>query len=442
MSNIQNGQVAFVVGDGYFGLSNPAAINNNPALAVDSGLTKIAKNMKRILEKMGFSRVVYVSVSGHPHAPLEGIAYHIGNQLGNPNHQDPFERLNPVEKFDRLVEQFRPTLVVSVHDLWMLFTPFLSAYRENFTWVQYDPVEADYYPQTVVYSLPTNPAIQPIPIADVLKNANYVIAYNTFGAQGLKAMGREPNKCIHNGLNPREIYEIENRQVCLDRRRAIGIQDDWTMFFHMGRNSVRKRPDIMLEAWFKFTQLVEKTGKPLKAKFYVHTDRYSFNGFDIPSIIKRLGIEKSVVMPSELNFSLDDLNIFYNASDIYVGLPGGEGHGLGFSEAMYLGKPLVYGCYGGHITYCKGAGIEIPAIQFLSEQNIDAPRAVISSTKAAQAMFDLYSSPELRKQYGDVGREIAKKELTWDVLDSKFEEAFNEALSGAKNSSIFAKKVV
>jgi hypothetical protein len=57
-------------------------------------------------------------------------------------------------------------------------------------------------------------------------------------------------------------------------------------------------------------------------------------------------------------------------------------------------------------------------------------------------MFDLYSSPELRKQYGDVGREIAKKELTWDVLDSKFEEAFNEALSGARNSSIFAKKVV
>jgi hypothetical protein len=28
------------------------------------------------------------------------------------------------------------------------------------------------------------------------------------------------------------------------------------------------------------------------------------------------------------------------------------------------------------------------------------------------------------------------------VLDSKFEEAFNEALSGARNSSIFAKKVV
>lgn len=441
MNNIQNGQTALIVGDGWFGLSNPASINYNVNLCVDSGLTKIAKNLKRILEKMGF-KVVYVSISGHPYPDIENVSYHIGNSVGNPNDTNLYNRLNSVEKFDIIVEKFRPNLVVSVHDLWMLFQVSLSAYRENFTWVQYDPVEADYYPQTVVYSLPNNPNIQPLPIVDVLKNANYVIAYNTFGAQGLKAMGREPNKCIHNGINPKEIYEIDNKQVLLDRRRAIGIQDDWLMFFHMGRNSVRKRPDIMLEAWFKFTKLVEATKQPLKAKFYVHTDRYSFNGFDIPSIIKRLGIEKSVVMPSELNFSADDLNIFYNASDIYVGLPGGEGHGLGFSEAMYLGKPLVYGCYGGHITYCKGAGIEVPAIQFLSEQNIDAPRAVISSTKAAQAMFDLYSSQELRKQYGDVGKEIARKELLWEILDPKFEEAFSEALSEAKTSSIFAKKVL
>ena len=48
MNNIQNGQTALIVGDGWFGLSNPASINYNVNLCVDSGLTKIAKNLKRI----------------------------------------------------------------------------------------------------------------------------------------------------------------------------------------------------------------------------------------------------------------------------------------------------------------------------------------------------------------------------------------------------------
>ena len=440
-NNKQNGQTAIVVGDGFYGISSPASINYDVRACVDSGLTKIAKNMSRILEKMGF-KVIYVSISGHPYPDIDNVSYFIGNSVGNPNDPNPHNRLNSVEKFDKVIEKFKPTLVVSVHDFWMLFSIMFSSYRENFTYVSYSPCEADYYPQSVVYSLPNNPNIQPVPIAEVAKNANYIIAYNEFGAKGITSMGAEVRKCIHNGMNTNEIFEIHDKQVLLDRRRAIGIQDDWVMYLHMGRNSIRKRPDILLESWFKFTKLVEQTGQPLKAKLYVHTDRYSFNGLDIPSIIKRLNIEKSVVMPNELNFSAQDLNIFYNAADVYVGLPGGEGHGLGFSEAMYVGKPLIYGCYGGHTTYCKGAGIEVPAIQFLSEQNIDAPRAVISSTKAANAMFELYNSPELRKKYGDAGREIAKRELTWDVLDDKFISAFEEALGESKTSSIFAKKVL
>ena len=81
MNNIQNGQTALIVGDGWFGLSNPASINYNVNLCVYSGLTKIAKNLKRILEKMGF-KVVYVSISGQPYPDIENVSYHIGNSVG------------------------------------------------------------------------------------------------------------------------------------------------------------------------------------------------------------------------------------------------------------------------------------------------------------------------------------------------------------------------
>lgn len=174
----------------------------------------------------------------------------------------------------------------------------------------------------------------------------------------------------------------------------------------------------------------------------MHTDRYAYNGLDIPAILNRLNIANSVIMPQNINFSDEDLNLFYNACDVYVGLPSGEGHGLGFAEAMAVGKPLIYGSYGGHITFCKGAGIEVPPVAFISAQNIDAPRAIISEKKASEAMLTLYLDKDLRDKYGKIALEKAQA-LYWENLDDKFKNSFNEALkNSSKNNTVFAKRIV
>lgn len=410
-----NKSIAFVVGDSY---------------AVNSGLTYVAKNMKRILETMGY-HVVYLSVSGPKFNDIQGEAYYIDNSIVN---------------FDRCVEAFRPELVFTVHDLWMLVMTVMSSYRDTYKLIMYCPIEASYYPETVVYSMPDNKdSVSVVPIAQVARAADYVIAYNEFGAKGLKSMNVKVDSAIHNGLDTNKNFIISNKNLVMEKRRSLGVNDNDVMFLHVSRNSTRKRQDVLLESWFKFIELHRRehgsTSTPA-AKLYLHVEKYAVNGIDIPAIIKRFRIENSVILTDNVNVSDQEMNLLYNACDVYIGLPGGEGHGYGFAEAMITGKPVIYGDYGGQTTFCKGAGISVPPVQFITSQNIDAPRAIINSTAAAKAIEHLYKSREDRERFGNVGLDFATRALTWDVLDSSFIRSIQNAVSTSKNMPFFARRAV
>jgi len=398
-------QYAFVVGDSY---------------TATSGLSNVARNLRRILQAMGY-RVIYVSISNTPHGPVAKEAYYIGN------HPDS-AGANPVQKFDQLIAEFKPNIVVSCHDLWMLCTPMLSSLRSSFCWVQYNPIEANYYPRQVIYSRPDRAQheVAALNIADIANNADYIIAYNSFGAQGLNSMGVNVNEEIHNGYDPQRTSLIDDKSVLSRRRKELLVADDCLLFMSMGKNISRKRHDILLEAWCKFQLKLKNTN--IKARLHIHTERVSANGFDIASICKRLGISDSVSLPNSLGYSDQDINLLYNVIDAYVAFPGGEGHGYGFLESMVLAKPLIYGDYGGHISYCEGAGIAVPVKQYVSSQNIDAPRAIINTDLAAQAMYDLAIDKQRREDYGKRGVELSKT-LCWQQLDIKFKSAFTAALA-------------
>lgn len=418
-------KIAFVLGD-----SNSKEYH--------SGLQYVARNLETYLRTMGY-KTVYISISGPAHPNVENSTYYIGN--GVERLQDG-RQVNSVQKFDELVKKYRPSVVVTNHDLWMSLTPMLSAYRHTYTWIQYNPIEANYYPKQVIYSRPDDQQFKQINISEVGKNADYIIAYNDFGASGLRAMGVDVDKIIPNGIDRNKGRIITDQEVINARRAVLGVNSNEVLFMHMSRNSPRKRQDVLLEAWYKFLKMgEEKLGKKPAAKLYLHSDRYSLNGLDIPSITERFGITDSVIMPSDMNFSDDDLNMFYNACDVYVSLPGGEGHGYGFHEAMAIGKPLIYGAFGGHITYCESAGIGVMAKQFISAQNIDAPRAIINSTSAAEAMMVLYLDKDKRLTYGNNGKE-AVKNMYWDVLEEQFINAFSEAVEKSNPSKIFMRRVV
>lgn len=419
---------------------NNTAIVIGDSYSFTSGLSYVAKNLARILKDKLNYKVIYLSITNERHEPVENQVVWIGNC---------------VQELDRQIVKYRPSIVVCNHDPWLLYQVMLSQFRHTFSLIGYIPCESLYYAPEAVTNLPDQiisvgngqeqrqpGPVSTIPIAQIIQDYDYLIAYNDFGRQGLEGLGAKVRRCIPHGYHRDRVKIIENREVVQGRRHAIGVKDDEILFMHVSRNSVRKRQDVLLEAWYRFMQMGEKKlGHRPKAKLYLHSDQVSFNGFVIPSIINRLKINDSVIMPQNMNFSEEDLNIFMNAADCYITSPAAEGFGLPVLEMMALGKPIVYGNYGGHTTFCEGAGIAVPPVQFISAQNIDMVHAIINSGKMAEAMMTMYLDKDLREKYGKVGIEKAQS-MSWDKVDLQFVEAFQEAVSEAMTPFVFAKKVV
>lgn len=390
---------------------------------VTSGLTQVAKNLRRILDSMGYE-TFYCSVSGPKHD----------------NTQKEFFIGNSVKNFDNLIKQIKPDMVVTVHDPWYSFMVPLSQYRDTFRWVFYAPVESDIYPQQVVFQKPDSDKVEPIPIGNIYANADIVIPYNKFGEKGLRTAydGANIVEPIANGLDPSSIYK-ESEVITQQTRAKLGITDDTFLLVAIGRNSLRKRQDVMLEAWAKFVHN-PKYVKDRPIRFYMHSEMYSVNGFDLPSICKRLNIQETMIFPQKIGVAQEEINKTMNAMDALLTLSGSEGHGLPVAEAMHLGKPVVYGVYGGHSTFCKDAGIEVPVRCFVSSNNIDGRKAIHNSDDAAEAIYQLYKDKQKCIDFGHAGQEKAK-ELYWDKLDDKFKANFEKA-KAIKKLEVFARRIV
>ena len=121
-------------------------------------------------------------------------------------------------------------------------------------------------------------------------------------------------------------------------------------------------------------------------------------------------IEKYIALPQQIHLpDYNEINNLLNAQDAFFTLSGSEGHGLPVSESMHLGKPIIYGVYGGHTTFCRGCGLEIPVTNFVSSNNIDARKAIHNTDKAAEAIYTLYKDKKICDDLGKKGEEKAKE---------------------------------
>jgi len=87
---------------------------------------------------------------------------------------------------------------------------------------------------------------------------------------------------------------------------------------------------------------------------------YSFPGWDLQEEINKLGIDKK--KNSNINIIMDDitegkLNELYNQSDCFVNVSKGDAFGLGVSEALACGLPVLVTDKGGFLDFAKGNNV-------------------------------------------------------------------------------------
>lgn len=345
-------------------------------------------------------------------------------------------------EFDKAIEEFRPNVVITVQDPWQIDQVAYSKYRDSFIWIAYLTIEAPEYPVSVIHRTVHGPARKSI--TDTLSGADVIIPVTPMGKKALEKLGLNPTEHVYNGVDIEDRFQGE-----VDPRDLFGpiIGDDDFLFMTMGVNIDRKKLDRTVLAFARFLEKMK--GRRDKYKLYMHTDlQMAGTGTDLTVLIMDLGLSDNILVTSnnlmKQGLPKQELYMRYAASDCYIGLPGGEGFGYGFAEAMMHGKPLIYSTYGGHTAYCRDAGLPVDIADYTYARNGCIKWALADIDVAAKAMARMVSEPKLRKKLGERGYQIAEKELSWDVVFPRFLEIIQREYdrSPKKNIGLLRRRIV
>ena len=151
-------------------------------------------------------------------------------------------------------------------------------------------------------------------------------------------------------------------------------------------------------------------------------------------------------------YSRADLNILYNAADIYV-QNSAEGFGLTVAEAQACGVPVVGIDYSavpevvgaspsrplvganGHnrdeTPYRAGEGGYLVRWDHLVDNEYDHAWAAIDELAFAEAVVELARKPARRRALGKAGAAHVRQAFTWDQAARRFATIIEGTLSGA-----------
>ena len=351
---------------------------------------------------------------------------------------------NKENTFEHAIETFRPNIVISLLDPWNCEQIAYSKHKSSFFWVSYTPLETPEYPDLVMFPSKFNNSIRKS-LKKILNKADLCIPVTTMGFDILKKY--ECTSVSENIFHGLDFSKKSNSP--LSKKAVLGekVSENDFVFFTMGKNNERKKIDKVLEAFLEFLKQVDYD---TKYKLYVHTHIDELcGGTDLVNFLNEHKLKEYLLFPSSFLkgqfLSLEELYKRYEVSDCYISLPGGEGFGYGFAEAMMHKKPCVYLDYGGHATYLKNIGYPVRVSDTFSARNIQMIWALPDISDAVTQMLSVVNNYEEAKERGELGYDFAKNNFDWKILRTKFRkvvEANFKNFEADKLSKLNFKRIV
>jgi len=319
--------------------------------------------------------------------------------------------------FNECLKEFKPTIVLSIHDLWQFENIMISCYRDTFTWIAYCPIESDFYSEYIINPTQLDPSIRK-PLSTICKNIDYTIAYNEVGKQQLEKLGANVIGVLPNGLDDFYFEDQElNRQVVF---KNIIKEDDF-VFMTVGNNFNRKGIDYVIEAFARF--LIQVKDKE-RYKLYIHGFIDTIDaGTDIKSMICELGIGNNLIMTNNQSISKKELYKRYRCCNCYIGLPLAEGYGYGFMESCINGLPIIYHNVGGITQYINKNNIEVGSVATYRPNNYFCKWKIPDINNAVQGMnraVKICSDKGQLSYIASLNKKEGKKYL-WDKVFEQLE---------------------
>jgi glycosyltransferase involved in cell wall biosynthesis len=156
---------------------------------------------------------------------------------------------------------------------------------------------------------------------------------------------------VPHGINEKTFFPITESspdyQKVLDLKKELGVSDKQFIVSWNSRNIHRKKPSDLILAYKEFC---DKIGKEAASKcaLVMHTVSVDNNGTDLDTTIKAFCDPSYVTVKiTNMSFSPEQMNYFYNISDVTALISSNEGWGLSLTEAMMAGKMIIANVTGG-----------------------------------------------------------------------------------------------
>jgi len=182
-------------------------------------------------------------------------------------------------------------------------------------------------------------------VLDKLGFFDLLITYNEYSRNAVLKWRPEfkPKlKVIPHGIDLKQFYPIDNQAQIDDfRKEYFGNNADKFIVLNLNRNQPRK--DIPCTV-FGFKEYQKENPN---AFLYLHMNPRDPKGWDMRLLMMQVGLREGIdymfppVDKENHGHTTAELNLIYNACDVYVTTTKGEGWGLGVTEAMACRLPVI-----------------------------------------------------------------------------------------------------
>lgn len=346
-------------------------------------------------------------------------------------------------RFEKVLLDFKPDVVVDVRDYWMTHYQPVSPLRPYFHHVLMPTVDS---------------APQQEEWLDVFLNTDAIFTYSDWGARVLKDQTNNKVNYIATatpGVNLDIFYAKNSTEI----RNKLNIDSDAFVIGSVMRNQKRKLIPELLVAFKKLLKKLEQNKPTQKTYLYLHTT-YPDMGWDIPELLSQYGVanrvlftylckqcnnieacvfsgpkkvckkclNKSSVFPSVSNgVSEEQLSDIYNTFDLYVQYAICEGLGIPQVEAGACGIPIATVNYSAMVDIIQKLGAyPVQVKSYFKELETKAIRVYPDNDDLVRIIL-LHmskSKEEIIKQKATT-RDLTHKHYNWDYIATIWENYFD-----------------
>ncbi len=348
-------------------------------------------------------------------------------------------------RFEKVLLDFRPDVVIDVRDYWMSSYQSLSPLRKYFHWILMPTVDS---------------APQQEEWIDTFISADSIFTYSDWGAKILEKQSSGKINYIDTAspgvdLSIFKIYTDEDKLILRDN---LGIDRDAIVFGSVMRNQKRKLIPELIKSFRQSIDKLDASGSDLSKKLYLylHTS-YPDAGWDIPELLKdnRLAnkvlftyackgcgfvkpnvfvgpvcvcprcFNKAMSFTSVTNgISSEHLASIYNLFDTYIQYSICEGFGCPQTEAGACGLPIITVNYSAMCDIVnKLEAIAIKPASYFKELETKAIRVYPDNDQLSEEIITIAKmTNKERRSIGYKTRQLTEKYYDWDDVAKKWEK--------------------